>query len=763
MNKIYSATKLCLKLLSLTLFFACNTNSSNEKKDSVVKEVVISADTKKMINRISEIYDQINPINYPSMNTRRAEIFRKALDTARSKEVGVNLYFLYCDELLSSGKSKEAINELQNLLKQSGIAEDDLNAGTKPIFEKLAIAYLRTGEQDNCISNHSGESCIVPIQGKGVHQYKNGSTKAIEIYKKILAKFPTDYNSIWLMNVAYMTLGEYPKSVPAKFLLPTNKLLPDGKFPKFKNISVELGIDINGHAGGTCIEDFNNDGYLDIMNSSWGLKEQIHLLINNGDGSFTDKTEEAGLTGMTGGLNMIHADYNNDGFVDVLVLRGAWNSGIGGRVPNSLLKNNGDGTFSEAAYEAGIYSEHPTQNACWADVNLDGWLDLFIGNESAPPEFIEPCEFYLNNGNGTFTNVAKQLGLDMVGFVKGSTWGDINNDGFPDLYVSMLKENNKLFLNNGGATVADLKFTDVTTTAAVQKPFNSFPCWFFDYDNDGWQDLFASGYDLMRFNNVAEDEARAILGLPIVADKICLYHNNGNGTFTNVSKQVGIDRAMYTMGCNFDDINNDGWADFYLGTGTPQYTSITPNRMYLNNAGKNFTDVTVDGGFGIIQKGHGVAFGDMDNDGDQDLYEDIGGANEGDNFHNAFFDNPGFNNNWIVLQLNGKTANRSAIGARIKIIITENGIQRNIYKTVGTGGSFGSSSLQVEIGIGIATVIDKIEITWPDKQLTVQLFTTVAAGKKYVLEQGGQLQAVTYNKFAWKLKTPVHDMSTMKM
>lgn len=232
----------------------------------------------------------------------------------------------------------EAITELQNLLKQSGISEGDINEGTKPIFEKLAIAYLRTGEQDNCISNHSGESCIVPIQGKGVHLYKNGSRKAIEIYKKILEKFPADYNSIWLMNVAYMTLGEYPKSVPAKFLLPTDKLMPDGKFPKFKNISVELGIDINGHAGGTCIEDFNNDGYLDIMNSSWGLKEQIQLLMNNGDGTFTNKTEAAGLTGMTGGLNMIHVDYDNDGFVDVLVLRGAWNSGIGGRVPNSLLK-----------------------------------------------------------------------------------------------------------------------------------------------------------------------------------------------------------------------------------------------------------------------------------------------------------------------------------------------------------------------------------------------------------------------------------------
>ncbi len=752
--------KLLFFFLSILIISGCN-SSSEKNNETDVKEAVITADTKKMMARIAEIYDRIEPANYPSMNTRRAAVYKSALDTAKSAITGLHLYFNYCDELLNSGKTTEAITEIENLIKQSRFSVDDINNGNKVIFEKLAIAFLRQGEQENCIANHSGESCIVPFVGKGVHQFKTGSAKAIEVYKKILAKFPTDYNSIWLMNVAYMTLGEYPKSVPAKFLLPTKLLLPTGKFPKFNNISVDLGIDINGHAGGTCIEDFNNDGYLDIMNSSWGLKEQIQFLMNNGDGTFTNKTEAAGLIGMTGGLNMIHADYNNDGFVDVLVLRGAWNSGIGGRVPNSLLKNNGDGTFSEAAYEAGIYSEHPTQTACWADVNLDGWLDLFIGNESQPPEYIEPCEFYLSNGNGTFTNVAKQLGLDVVGFVKGSAWGDVNNDGRPDLYISMLKGNNKLFMNEGGATAADLKFTDATAKAAVQKPYNSFPCWFFDYDNDGWQDLFASGYDLNRFNNVAEDEVRAILGLPIAADKLCLYHNNGNGTFTNTSKQLGIDRAMYTMGCNFDDINNDGWTDFYLGTGTPEYTSITPNRMYLNNGGKNFTDVTVNGGFGIIQKGHGVAFGDMDNDGDQDLYEDIGGANEGDNFHNAFFDNPGFGNNWIVLHLKGTTANRSAIGARVHIVITENGKQRSIYKTVGTGGSFGSSSLQIEIGCGSATLVDKLEIMWPDKKQTVQSFNNVSIGKKYELEQGTQPVEVAYKKFNWKLKAHVHDMHNM--
>nr|WP_262696933.1 CRTAC1 family protein [Ulvibacterium marinum] len=177
------------------------------------------------------------------------------------------------------------------------------------------------------------------------------------------------------------------------------------------------------------------------------------------------------------------------------------------------------------------------------------------------------------------------------------------------------------------------------------------------------------------------------------------------------------------MGCNYGDLDNDGFLDFYLGTGTPNLNAIIPNRMYRNIEGKSFEDVTFQGGFGHIQKGHGIAFFDYDNDGDQDIYEVLGGAVSGDTFQNILFENRGNTNAWITLRLVGKTANRSAIGARIKITVKDiNGGERSIYTTVSSGGSFGASSLQQEIGLGEIQEIKEVKIWWPDDTNTVSTF-----------------------------------------
>jgi hypothetical protein len=209
-----------------------------------------------------------------------------------------------------------------------------------------------------------------------------------------------------------------------------------------------------------------------------------------------------------------------------------------------------------------------------------------------------------------------------------------------------------------------------------------------------------------------------------------LYKNNGNGTFTNVSVEVGLNEPVTTMGCNFGDLNNDGFLDFYLATGDPSFMSIVPNKMYLNNAGEKFEDVTFSGGFGHIQKGHAVGFGDLDMDGDQDIYAVMGGAYEGDNFQNVLFENPmGNKNNWINIILEGTESNRSAIGARIEVTIEEDGKERKIYHTVGTGASFGGNSLMAEIGVGRANSIEQLKIQWPNRERSISTFSKVAINR----------------------------------
>jgi hypothetical protein len=409
-------------------------------------------------------------------------------------------------------------------------------------------------------------------------------------------------------------------------------------------------------------------------------------------------------------LNIIQTDYNNDGFPDVLVLRGAW-WGRGGRHPLSLLRNNGNGTFDDVTEQAGLLRFHPTQTAVWLDFNNDGWLDLFVGNETVGRE-IHPCELFRNNGNGTFTECAAECGVALRGFVKGVTASDFNNDGRTDLYLSLMGGSNVLYRNDGPAESAGGKvwrFTNVAASAGVAEPFYSFPTWFFDYDNDGWPDLFVAGFHISFVGDVAAD----YLGLPHTGERSRLYHNNRDGTFTDVTKPAGLYKVLLAMGSNFGDLDNDGFLDFYLGTGNPDLSTLIPNRMFRNDAGQRFQDVTTSGGFGHLQKGHGVSFGDIDNDGDQDILEKLGGGYSGDIYRSVLYLNPGNTNHWITIQLEGRQSNRPGIGARLKLVTRGPKGPQTIHRTVGTGGSFGANPLRQEIGLGQAEGIERLEVFWP--------------------------------------------------
>ena len=691
--------------------------------------------TTRMVELLELIRENADPIQNPYLNTQRVEVMRRAVDSATDLRTEVNRRIDLARELIFAGQCEEGIEQIQTIRQRMAM----LTAPPSPRAERFLqdmeiIAHLRLGELENCCARHSIDSCFVPIRGRGIHTVERGSRGAIRLLTDSLTENPANRVNRWLLNLAHMTLDEYPDKVPPQWLVPPEAFRSEYDITRFFDVAIPTGLDVVGLSGGAIMEDFDGDGFLDLMVSSWGPGDQVRYFRNNRDGTFSDRTVEAGLLGIVGGLNMVHADYNNDGHADVFILRGAWLHKEG-RVPNSLLKNNGDGTFVDVTEAAGLLSMHPTQTAAWADYDNDGWIDLFIGNESSRRGGDHPCELFHNNGDGTFTDRAAEAGVAHTAYVKGVVFGDYDNDRYPDIYVSVNAGPNVLYHNDGpagGDPAAPVwRFSDATEVAGVGEPEYSFPTWFWDYDNDGWLDLFVFGYKWSTTGDVIAD----YLGWPHQGRPPRLYHNNGDGTFKDLAEAANLNKPLLAMGSNFGDLDNDGFLDFYAGTGEPDYRAVIPNRMFRNADGRSFQDVTTSGGFGNVQKGHGVAFGDIDQDGDQDIYVVMGGAFSGDVYQNLLFKNPGHGNRWITLALRGTRTNRAAIGARIHVrAVTETG-ERDIYRVVGTGGSFGSSSLQQEIGLGQATSIRFIEITWPVSGET-QRMTDVGLDQLLVITEG---------------------------
>ena len=695
---------LLLLLLSPAFFSQC-TSDPKVSTDPATRD---TAGHQRMIFMLDSIAKYADPATCYHLNSAKAELYRVRLEQLPPAQRPF-AQFKYAEQLLNAGRTEAALVNLQQVIDQIG---DQLNPDTKIVFEYLALAYLRLGEQANCIDRHNAESCILPLQGGGIYTQTAGPENAIHIYQRILEAFPEDLQSRWLLNIAYMTMGEYPSGVPPQWRIPENIFAAQGDI-RFTDIAIPLGIDVKGLSGGVCLEDFDRDGDLDLFVTSYGLLDQVRYFTNEGEDGFVDRTESAGLAGIVSGLNTLHADYDNDGDRDILILRGGWLEG--GTHPNSLLRNNGDNSFTDVTIQAGLLSFHPTQAAGWADVDADGWLDLYIANESFPNKTYHPNEFYRNNGDGTFTEMAEQMAIAFTGYYKGAHWGDINNDRLPDLYLSNMAGDNRLLVNRGD------NFEDIAPRAALVDPQMSFPCWFFDYNNDGWDDLLVAGYNLDLEQQAAGDLLREYLGTLEDGDWLRLYRNDGNETFSEVAEQAGVRKLTFAMGCNFGDLDNDGWSDFYLGTGKPDFRSLVPNRMFLNRKGRSFTEITMNG-FGHIQKGHGVAFGDIDNDGDQDIYEVMGGAFEGDISANVLFANPGHpDHHWVTIELEGVTCNRDAIGSKIAVYTSGPRGNKITWVSVNTGASFGAASLQQEIGLGPASTIDSVEVFWaqPGPERTV--------------------------------------------
>ncbi len=669
------------------------------------------------------------------LNRRRVDSLRTAVAEAPNWSRAARLRLQLGDLLLRAGRTRESIDEFRYV--QDELARRKSTAplrATWPLHAFLGLAHMRLAEQENCLNLHNTESCLLPISPAGVHVLQESARQALLEYGQVLAQRPDDGATRWLLNILYMTLGDYPHGVPLAWRIDPEVFVSEGDVGRLVDVATALGVDALGLSGGSIVEDFDGDGDLDIMASSWGLDDPLQFFVNGGDGTFAQRGAAAGLSEQLGGLNMVHADYDNNGYADVLVLRGAWWNEEGHH-PNSLLRNEG-GRFVDATVETGLLSFHPTQTAAWGDYDNDGFVDLYIGNESNDWER-HPCELFHNEAGAKFVERARSKGVDNVGYVKGVAWGDYDNDGDIDLFLSRMGQVNALYRNDG-----ERGFSERGAAAGVTEPEWSFPTWFFDYDNDGWLDIFVAGYD-----NDAIDIAAVYLRQTSSASRSRLFRNGADGRFTSV--ESGLEGAVLVMGANYGDLDNDGFADVYLGTGNPDLRSLLPNRMYRNDGGDQFLDVTSAAGTGHLQKGHGVSFGDLDNDGDQDIYQVMGGAYSGDAYYNVLYANPGHGNGWVTLKLEGVSSSRDAIGARIQVRVRRDDGVRDIWALAGSGGSFGGSSLQQEIGLGQARAIDFVDVRWPATG-AVERFEGVAMDGAWLLREGAG-RAVPLKRAAFNL------------
>jgi len=721
-------------------------------------------DEQKTPSYLTHAADELIHSNHPYNSSKRTNYYQhqQLADPDRRHDHQLSEAVAY----LRAGNTSEAIQQLEDLSQLIDtttvlLSNQRLDNFKIHLIRYQALAYLRQGEQENCILDHHHHSCIVPIATKAIHQLPSGSRGSIDYFLELLKRNPQDYESQYLLNLAYMTLGKYPNEVPESQLI----MSPLFKKPNqrwVQDVAVAKNLDEKGLAGGVVAEDFNQDGHIDLMISSWDMQTHLQLFLNDGGGNWKEVSFEASLSTVPGGLNLVPTDFNNDGMVDILVLRGGW-LGLYGNLPNSLLKNEGaneDGIpqFKDVTQQVGMVSQLPTQTAVWADFNLDGWLDVFIGNESAVSGFNNSSELYINQKGGTFREVALAAEVSFASqnmrdqrIIKGVAAADYNHDKLPDLFVSTRDGNNYLFKNQGVDSAGVPVFEDVTTDSGLDAYDKTFTTWFWDYNNDGWEDLLVSGFHSdaqYEGKSIADDFAREQLGLPHVATAGLLYKNQGDGTFTDVSKEAGLDKILYMMGGNFGDIDNDGWLDFYCGNGDPDLRSVIPNRMFRFN-GERFAEIT-NQGFGHIQKGHGTAFADFDEDGDQDIYMVVGGFYEGDVYQNILLDNQGMlENHYIQVRLKGSRSNTLGIGARLEAVLkADNEGHRRIFRTVGSGGSFGASPFTQHIGLGDIEMVDTLYVHWPNST-SPQILTQLVADRLYVIEEDSlSSEAVSSARFA---------------
>ena len=734
----WDISSLSVVLAMVAVFFlACQSDQSeksgNETGSTTTDRSPASTrdvDPDSPLAEFLRIADRITNSTNPYLGTLQVPQIRRALAapglTVREE---CRLHADLSSQLLRLGDFREAIAEIETAIDLARPVPDLEPVIWTILHYRRVLALLRQAGDLNCVLRYNRDTCIFPLGGGGIHVEKTPAQEARNSLLAALEMDPDRLSFLWLINFVSMAIGDYPEGVPERYLIPPSAFESSYDVGRFMDIAPRLGMHTFNLCGGAIAEDFDGDGFLDIVTSTFDPQGPLTYYHSSGDGRFEDYSAASGLDQQLGGLNCVGADYDSDGDTDILVLRGAWLFDDG-RIRNSLVRNNGDGTFTDVTWKAGMAEPPmPTQAAAWGDYDSDGDLDLFIGNESRLETLNHdgdyPSQLFRSNGDGTFTDIAREAGVENDRYCKGVTAGDYDNDGDLDIYASNVGKN-RLYRNDGNWT-----FTDVAEELKMTAPDGrSFAPWFFDYDNDGWLDLFVAAFQANIGDIAADYLGRPHSGLPP-----CLYHNEGNGRFTNIAQEVGIAHPYLPMGANFGDLDNDGYLDMYLTTGDPNYQTITPNVMLRNDAGRRFQNVTTSGGFGHLQKGHGVAFADIDNDGDQDIYHQLGGFFPGDRFHNVLFHNPGHGNRFLVIRLFGTATNRPGYGARIRVMVATPQGSTTYHRAVGSVSSFGGSPTRQEIGLGKATSIERIEIDWPISR-TTEVITDVPLDSMIGITEG---------------------------
>ncbi len=531
----------------------------------------------------------------------------------------------------------------------------------------------------------------------------------------------------WLLKVSIERWDGASIRLPDSMAFPAAEPNIDANNPPllaFTDMAKEQGVNrLDGN--GTCaFGDFTGDGRPDLVLAGSGT----FLAAYRNEGSrFREVTAEAGLARVPSGYSVNLVDYDNDGRLDLHLALNGWN----GPMPNRLFRNTGGGRFEDVSKESGAADPGSGFVSLWGDLDNDGLPDLAVANGVLKDGSVP--QLYRNLGGGRFANVTRQAGLDeppAYGTI-GIAFGDYDRDGDLDLFVNgLLSSPNRLYRNEGG-----FRFQEVSRAAGVtQPPHNGYVAFFTDYNNDAWPDLLVTS--LAPWDAVIEGLKRTF-SVPgpaaIHPDSVRLFRNNRDGTFTDATYQAKLYHPMGVMGAGVADLDNDGFVDFYFGTGDPQLSRLEPNRFFRNNGDGSFTDLTSWVNFARPgNKGHGVCFVDIDEDGDLDVYAQLGGHYPGDHAENAFYRNlKGSQNHWLEVDLTGTNSNRHAIGAAL--VVKAGAL--TVFREVKGSEGFGSTNpYRQHFGIGANTVVDSLEVRWPSG--LKQTFTRLAADRIVKIREG---------------------------
>ena len=442
-------------------------------------------------------------------------------------------------------------------------------------------------------------------------------------------------------------------------------------------------------------------------------------------------------------------DYNGDGFDDLFIARQNDRT-------NLLYRNNGDGTFEDVSQSSGIGSVANANQSTWADIDNDGDLDFYLGTMEG-----EMNRLFRNKGDGTFEDITAFSRTGIIAATVSANWADINGDGLVDLFLSVLTEDNKLFINNGNGS-----FRDATAESGLGFYRLSMGAVFLDYDNDGDQDLYVShdaheGNYLYRNNGQGQftdvSQSTGIysesegMGVSIgdfnndgfvdlyLTNRLenMLFRNNGGTSFTEIGGVAGVDDLGMGWGVSWLDFDNDGLLDIYIGNDT--HYSDHPNVLYKNNGDETFSVIEQEASISSEWGTHGTAITDIDHDGDLDIYT----ANRGLSDKTELFLNQyESENNWLIIRLKTEQDNRMAIGAKVEV--TSNDEKYTRYMVAGTSWG-GDDSKTLQFGLGDGSNIQSVKVTWPDG--TMESFEGIATNKAYSLNRGGTAEEIAYQAF----------------